>query len=71
MKLFDAVGLRAQAGARSKGKKYSQKVEDTIGNLAQRTGGKTKKELVGDGEEIEVDSSEELSNNDLSLIYRK
>ncbi|EKM83939.1 hypothetical protein AGABI1DRAFT_67033 [Agaricus bisporus var. burnettii JB137-S8] len=71
LKLFDAVGLRAQAGARCKGKKYSQKVEDTIGNLAQRTGGKTKKELVGDGEEIEVDSTEELSNNDLSLIYRK
>lgn len=61
-------GLNASG---SKGKKYNQKVEDAIGNLAQRKGGKTKKEFVGDGEEIEVDATEELSNNDLNLIYRK
>lgn len=73
MKLFDTVGLRAQAeaGARSKRKKYNQKVEDAISDLAQRRGGKTKKELVGDGEEVEVDSTEELSDNDLNLIYQK
>jgi DNA repair protein RAD5 len=73
LKLFDAVGLRAQAGAgaKSKGRKYNQKVEDTISSLAERKPGKIKKELVGDGEEVEVDSIEELSDNDLNLIYRK
>lgn len=71
LKLFDVVGLRPQAGTKSKAKKYNQKLEDAIDDVARRKAGKTKKEVVGDGEEIEVDSAEELSNNDLSLIYQK
>ncbi|KXN90093.1 DNA repair protein RAD5 [Leucoagaricus sp. SymC.cos] len=71
LKLFDAIGLRPRAGAGTKPKKFNQKYEDAIENLAKRKGGKTKKELVGDGEEIEVDATEELSGNDLNLIYQK
>ena len=70
-KLFDAVGLQPQAGARAKTKRFDRKYEDVIDSLAKRKNGKTKKELVGDGEEIEVDASEELSRNDLNLIYQK
>jgi len=70
-KLFDAVGLQPQAGARAKTKRFDWKYEDAIDSLAKRKNGKTKKELVGDGEEIEVDASEELSRNDLNLIYQK
>lgn len=71
VKLFDAVGLQPQAGARVKTKIFNRKYEDAIDSLAKRKNGKTKKELVGDGEEIEVDASEELSGNDLNLIYQK
>jgi len=70
-KLFDAVGLQPRAGARAKTKRFDRKYEDAIDSLAERKNGKTKKELVGDGEEIEVDASEELSRNDLNLIYQK
>jgi len=71
LKLFDAIGLRPYAGPKAKGKGYNQKYEDAIDSLAKRRAGKTKKEVVGDGEEIEVDATEDLSNNDMNLIYRK
>lgn len=71
LKLFDVIGLQPQAGAGVKPQRFSQKFEDTIDQLAKRKAGKTKKELVGDGEEIEVDVTEELSGNDLNLIYQK
>jgi len=70
-KLFDAVGLQPRAGASFKTKRFNRKYEDAIDSLAKCKNGKTKKELVGDGEEIEVDASEELSGNDLNLIYQK
>lgn len=71
LKLFDVTGLRPQIGSARKAKMFNQKYEDKIDNFAKRTTGKTKKELVGDGEEIEVDAAEELSGNDLNLIYQK
>lgn len=71
LKLFDVTGLRPYAGAKAKTKGYNQKYEDAIDGLAKRKAGETKKEVVGDGEEIEVDATEELSNNDLNLIYQK
>lgn len=71
LKLFDITGLQPQAGTGKKAKKFNQKYEDAIDSLAKRKTGKMKKELVGDGEEIEVDATEELSGNDLSLIYQK
>lgn len=54
-----------------KTKRFNQKYEDVIDSLAKRKIGETKMELVGDGEEIEVDTSEELCGNDLNLIYQK
>ncbi len=71
LKLFEVTGLRPQAGAKAKAENNTQKYEDAIDGLAKRKAGKTKKDIVGDGEEIEVDATEELSRNDLSLIYQK
>lgn len=71
LKLFDVIGLRPQADAKTKAKRFIQKYEDAIHNLAKRKASKTRRELVGDGEEIEVDVAEELSSNDLNVIYHK
>ncbi|KAG1836584.1 SNF2 family N-terminal domain-containing protein [Suillus subalutaceus] len=42
-------------------------------NLTQHAGGAKKKkiEIVGDGEEVEVEEGEELSDNELDVIYKK
>ncbi|KAF7347384.1 DNA repair protein RAD5 [Mycena venus] len=71
LKLFDALNLRPQAGANFSGRKTDEQIhEEAMKKIAQH---KTKKvtEIVGDGEEIEVDDAEELSENDLDMIYQK
>ncbi|KAF7337701.1 DNA repair protein RAD5 [Mycena sanguinolenta] len=71
LKLFDALNLRPQAGANFSGRKTDEEIhEEAMKKIAQR---KSKKvtEIVGDGEEIEVDDGEELSENDLDAIYKK
>lgn len=72
--LFDVVNLRPRTGARAL---CSDQVpngdEWQNGNSAQKMAGanKTRTEIIGDGEEIEVEEGEELSDNQLDLIYRK
>lgn len=71
LKLFDVLGLRPQAGANFVGRKSDEEIhEEAMKKMAQR---KSKKvtEIVGDGEEIEVEEGEELSANDLDMIYQK
>ncbi|KAJ6520356.1 RAD5-like protein [Mycena sanguinolenta] len=71
LKLFDVLNLRPQAGANFSGSKTDEEIhEEAMKKIAQR---KSKKvtEIVGDGEEIEVDDGEELSENDLDTIYKK
>ncbi|KAJ7292782.1 RAD5-like protein [Mycena rebaudengoi] len=71
LKLFDMLGLRPQAGANFSGRKSDEQIHDeALKTMAQR---KSKKvtEIVGDGEEIEVDDGEDLSENDLDMIYKK
>jgi DNA repair protein RAD5 len=71
LKLFDVLNLRPQAGANFSGRKTDEEIhEEAMKKIAQR---KSKKvtEIVGDGEEIEVDDGEELSENDLDMIYKK
>lgn len=71
LKLFDVVGLRPQSGANFSGRKSEEQVqEEALKRIAQR---KSKKvtEIVGDGEEIEVEDSEDLSKNDLDMIYER
>ncbi|PPQ79873.1 hypothetical protein CVT25_002929 [Psilocybe cyanescens] len=68
MRMFEVLGLKPQAGANVKGNDMAQ--EDNLKKFAKRPVKKVK-EIVGDGEEIEVDDSEELSKNDIDTIYTR
>lgn len=71
LKLFEVVGLKPQAGVNVKSRKTDEQLhEEALKIFSQR---KTKKvtEIVGDGEEIEVDDEEDLSKNDLDMIYKR
>jgi DNA repair protein RAD5 len=71
LKLFDVIGLKPQAGANIGGQQAEERLhEETLKRLATR---KSKKvtEIVGDGEEIEVDDAEDLSKNDIDTIYKR
>lgn len=72
--LFDAVNLRPRAGARALSNDQTPGGDERQnGKPAQKPAGekKTRTEIVGDGEEIEVEEGEELSDNQLDLIYRR
>lgn len=69
LKLFDIIGLKPQAGAAVKGKALSippREWKDAPPCTVKKT-----TEIVGDGEEIEVEDAEELSKNDIDTIYSK
>ena len=65
-KLFEIVGLRPVAGAQTGDQDgEGRKVE------GKRRAGKKVTEIVGDGEEIEVDDSEVIDGNDIAMIYTR
>ena len=71
--MFDVLGLKPQAGVNFKGPKQKESVtHEALKKMASRPA-KKKKEVVGDGEEIEVDENDEevLSTNDINNIYKK
>ncbi|TFK26658.1 DNA repair protein RAD5 [Coprinopsis marcescibilis] len=72
VRLFEVLGLKPQAGAKMKGKNKANEniTHEALKKMAQRPAKKIK-EVVGDGEEIEVDDAEELSKNDIDAIYKK
>ncbi|KAI5835930.1 hypothetical protein K523DRAFT_367986 [Schizophyllum commune Tattone D] len=65
-KLFEIVGLRPVAGAQTGD-------QDGEGRKAEgkKRAGKKVTEIVGDGEEIEVDDSEVIDGNDIAMIYTR
>lgn len=70
LKMFEVLGLKPQAEAIQRGGKQ----EGELHQNAPMQLGKQKvkaKEIVGDGEEIEVEEEETLSKNDLDMIYEK
>lgn len=83
MKLFDAVSLRPDVERNIKDKKQTSELqhEDILamtqsggrkGSSDNLTQGKPRTEIVGDGEEVEIDEDDgELSENQLDVIYRK
>jgi DNA repair protein RAD5 len=74
LSLFEAVNLRPCRGAHVQDNGNTESESDGMNkNLAQRPGGVKKKkiEIVGDGEEVEVEEGEELSDNELDVIYKK
>ncbi|KAG2022727.1 DNA repair protein RAD5 [Coprinopsis cinerea AmutBmut pab1-1] len=71
VRLFEVLGLRPQAGANFKGKQSNETLtHETLKKMASRPAKKVK-EIVGDGEEIEVEDTEELSKNDIDAIYKR
>ncbi|KAI6153991.1 SNF2 family N-terminal domain-containing protein [Pisolithus tinctorius] len=69
--LFDALNLRPRHGAQTyRDRNVSNSASES---RSERSSGKkkVKTEIVGDGEEVEVEDGEELSDDDLQLIYRK
>jgi DNA repair protein RAD5 len=76
LKLFDAVGLKPRAGAdSSKHQDKSDKGlhEEAVKEMtkANKLRAPVKTEIVGDGEEVEVEEGVDLSENELDMIYKK
>jgi DNA repair protein RAD5 len=67
VKLFDVLCLKPITGSNAKGKKLLKHLHKRI----DKHSGKKVKEVVGDGEEIEVDDEEELSKNEIDSIYNR
>lgn len=71
VKLLQVVGLKPQAGVDLEAKNTNAKVrEEALKRTLERPAKKIK-EIVGDGEEIELEDAEVLSDNDIVAIYQK
>ncbi|KAF9074978.1 SNF2 family N-terminal domain-containing protein [Rhodocollybia butyracea] len=76
LKLFNVIGLRPQAGANVDRETSPREIQEEALAALQGTQvnqQKVKKhiEIVGDGEEIEVEDGENLSKSDLDIIYKR
>ncbi|EIN13831.1 DNA repair protein RAD5 [Punctularia strigosozonata HHB-11173 SS5] len=74
LKLFDAVGLKPLRGAGTmQPKKPSDKQLEDLASRPKRGSSPVKKEVVGDGEviQVQVEEDEVLSENELSAIYKR
>ncbi|KAF7307476.1 DNA repair protein [Mycena indigotica] len=71
LKLFDELNLRPTAGANFAQRKSDEEIHDEA--MKKMAPAKSKKvtEIVGDGEEIEVEEGEEVTDNDLAMIFQK
>lgn len=81
LKLFDTVNLRPVRGSGVLGKKKDAELShDEVLKMAEvstqspapppKTQG-VRKEIVGDGEEVEVEPGEDLDENQLAMIYNR
>ncbi|KAI3622763.1 dna repair protein rad5 [Moniliophthora roreri] len=70
LKMFEVLGLRPQTGANLSGRKTEAELQQEAKKYAKVSITK-RTETVGDGEEIEVDDDEELSRNDIDMIYKR
>lgn len=77
LKMFKVLDLRPRRGSDFSRTPHGKLDQKDLEMLSQRhVGNETSKpkktEIVGDGEEVEVDEeAEELSNNELDLIYKR
>ncbi|KAJ7640954.1 DNA repair protein RAD5 [Roridomyces roridus] len=71
LKMFDVLNLRPQAGANFVGRKSDEEIHQEALEKMAKDKKKKVTEIVGDGEEIEVEEGEELNKNDLDMIYKK
>lgn len=81
LKLFDAVNIRPVRGSGVLEKKNDTELsQDEVLKMAEVSTQTSappvkpqglRKEIVGDGEEVEVDPGEDLNENQLSMIYNR
>ncbi|KAL0951755.1 hypothetical protein HGRIS_008427 [Hohenbuehelia grisea] len=72
LRLFDEINLKPQKTSTMKVPNGSGKGKAPQTSVkATNKPKKTKTEIVGDGEEVEVEEGEELSTNDIDMIYKK
>lgn len=76
LKLFDAVSLKPQTGpgfSKLRDKSDGELHQDAVDKFSSANKGKAavKTEIVGDGEEVEVEDGEDLSENELDMIYKR
>jgi DNA repair protein RAD5 len=69
LRLFDAIGLQPRNGVRRDQEGLTDSTESAVPVPKRQKTVRT--EIVGDGEEIEVDDGEELTENELNVIYKK
>jgi DNA repair protein RAD5 len=77
-RMFKVLGLRPQVSGGASGKVDRETDLTTVTDTTSQTKGngkakaKPRTEIVGDGEEVEIDEDdEELNDNQLNVIYRK
>jgi DNA repair protein RAD5 len=70
LQLFRALGLKPRRGHQSSEQDSNEGGKGLV-PAPERRKGTARTEIVGDGEEIEVEDGEELSENDLNLIYKR
>ncbi|KAF8831949.1 hypothetical protein HHX47_DHR1000904 [Lentinula edodes] len=73
LKLFEIVGLKPQAGVVVGHEKSERELQEDALQISHMSQTKPKKhlEIVGDGEEVEVEDGEDLSKSDLDVIYKR
>lgn len=76
LKLFDAVSLKPQVGpdlSKFKDKSDSEMHAEDVQKMtdASKPKAAVRTEIVGDGEEVEVEEGEDLSENELDTIYKR
>jgi DNA repair protein RAD5 len=70
LRLFRAVGLRPLRGGRDRDLNDADTKTDAP-PVVQKRKGTVRTEIVGDGEEIEVEDGEDLTENELNVIYKR
>jgi DNA repair protein RAD5 len=70
IKLFSVLGLKPESGANAP-MDVQQDLNIEVTNKQKKAVKKVVTEIVGDGEEIEVEEGEDLSKGDLDMIYQK
>ncbi|KAF8628247.1 hypothetical protein AX15_004022 [Amanita polypyramis BW_CC] len=71
LELFDVIGLKPQIEANVKKPMHSKSSNGVPKKQDTTSTSRRVKEIVGDGEEVEVEAGEELSKDDLNVIYKR
>lgn len=63
--------MKPQAGASINGRRADERLHDEAREQLAKIESKKMIEIVGDGEEVEVDDAEDLTKNEIDAIYKR